>query len=545
LTTSNKNFKVKNGLEVLGTSATVDGNDVLTTISKIEDLANVDITNLSDGKVLKFNAALETWYAGIDGGGSGGGGASFTVSDTAPTDPAPSEGDVWFRSTNASIFVFYVDVDSSQWVQVGLVGPQGQDGVSAYEVAVANGFIGTEQDWLDSLVGPQGAASTVPGPTGPQGTEGIVEQATPPENTNILWLDTSVDGYGIPIGGTDGQVLTKNGTADNDTRWSTPYTQADADSDIATAIANLLDSAPLALDTLNELAASLGDDANFAATMANALSGKSAVGHTHQIADVSGLQNQLDLKSDTSHKHDSRYYTETEVDTFLSGKSDTGHTHAQSDITDLVDDLDLKAPKASPAITGNASVENLTINGTLTFNGTATTINSSNLSVEDSMIYLASQQYDTDVVDIGIYGAYGDSGAGHLHTGIVRDATDAKWKLISGGTEPNGNVVDFTGATYDTLKLGTLESSNIVSTSATIGNVSNTELQYLDGVTSSVQTQLNALVAQDISVFKNNPNTVSSSYTIPVGYNSMSAGPITIQDGVVVTISDGSSWSVV
>lgn len=38
----------------------------------------------------------------------------------------------------------------------GPAGEQGPDGLSAYEVAVAEGFVGTEQEWLDSLVGPQG-----------------------------------------------------------------------------------------------------------------------------------------------------------------------------------------------------------------------------------------------------------------------------------------------------------------------------------------------------------------------------------------------------
>lgn len=41
----------------------------------------------------------------------------------------------------------------------------GEDGLSAYEVAVANGFVGTEADWLDSLVGP-------PGPQGLKGDQG-------------------------------------------------------------------------------------------------------------------------------------------------------------------------------------------------------------------------------------------------------------------------------------------------------------------------------------------------------------------------------------
>jgi hypothetical protein len=50
-------------------------------------------------------------------------------------------------------------------------GGTGEDGASAYEVAVANGFVGTEAQWLASLVGPQGAAGAQ-GPAGPQGATG-------------------------------------------------------------------------------------------------------------------------------------------------------------------------------------------------------------------------------------------------------------------------------------------------------------------------------------------------------------------------------------
>ncbi|CDG54578.1 hypothetical protein HALA3H3_790057 [Halomonas sp. A3H3] len=49
---------------------------------------------------------------------------------------------------------------------------------------------------------------------------------------------------------------------------------ADANVDIDAAIAALVDSSPGALDTLNELAAALGDDPNFSTTMLNALAGK-------------------------------------------------------------------------------------------------------------------------------------------------------------------------------------------------------------------------------------------------------------------------------
>lgn len=42
-----------------------------------------------------------------------------------------------------------------------------------------------------------------------------------------------------------------------------------------------------------------------------------------------------------------------------------------------------------------------------------------------------------------------------------------------------------------------------------------------------------------------NSNTISSNVTIPTGKNAMSAGPITIANGIEVTISSGSEWTVV
>lgn len=51
-------------------------------------------------------------------------------------------------------------------------GPPGPEGPSAYDVAVANGFVGTESEWLTSLVGPQGPQGPQ-GVQGPQGLQGI------------------------------------------------------------------------------------------------------------------------------------------------------------------------------------------------------------------------------------------------------------------------------------------------------------------------------------------------------------------------------------
>ena len=53
----------------------------------------------------------------------------------------------------------------------GPAGADGADGLSAYQVAVNNGFVGTESAWLASLEGAQGPK----GDTGDQGPAGIAE----------------------------------------------------------------------------------------------------------------------------------------------------------------------------------------------------------------------------------------------------------------------------------------------------------------------------------------------------------------------------------
>lgn len=46
-------------------------------------------------------------------------------------------------------------------------------------------------------------------------------------------------------------------------------------------------------------------------------------------------------------------------------------------------------------------------------------------------------------------------------------------------------------------------------------------------------------------VFNLNDQNVTGNYAIPVGKNALTAGPITVNDGVEVTIPDGSTWTVV
>jgi hypothetical protein len=69
----------------------------------------------------------------------------------------------------------------------GPAGADGDDGASAYEVAVAGGFVGTQSEWLASLVGAKGDTGDT-GPQPPLGAAGegatIALKSTDPSTTN-------------------------------------------------------------------------------------------------------------------------------------------------------------------------------------------------------------------------------------------------------------------------------------------------------------------------------------------------------------------------
>lgn len=78
-------------------------------------------------------------------------------------------------------------------------------------------------------------------------------------------LDASEIGYESDTG--------KFKIGDGSTAWSSlPYSVTSTE--LASQVASLVDAAPSTLDTLNELAAALGDDANFSTTVTNSLATK-------------------------------------------------------------------------------------------------------------------------------------------------------------------------------------------------------------------------------------------------------------------------------
>ena len=92
------------------------------------------------------------------------------------------------------------------------------------------------------------------------------------DGVDIATRDTLFGGLTSSSGAlTNGVTATTQSASDNSTKVATTaYTD--------TAISNLVNSAPSTLDTLNELAAALGDDPNFATTVTNSIATKLPLG---------------------------------------------------------------------------------------------------------------------------------------------------------------------------------------------------------------------------------------------------------------------------
>ena len=263
--------------------------------------------------------------------------------------------------------------------------------------------------------------------------------------------------------------------------------------------------------------------------------------NVHGIADTSALATSTDVldavsahNTATLNVHGIANTAELETQTGAQAKADNALTAAVADAAATY------APKVAPAITGNATIENLTITGDLTVQGTTTTVAATNLEVTDSLIYLAAEQFNTDDLDIGIFGAYGDAQAGHFHTGIVRDATDAKWHVISGAPEPTASHVDFTSATYDTLKLGGVEFSDGIQTKQGVPSIT-TITQKTASYTLSDLAERDTLIEIASSSATTLTIPADSSVNYPVGTTldilQTSTGQVTIAGAGGVTVN--------
>jgi hypothetical protein len=162
------------------------------------------------------------------------------------------------------------------------------------------------------------------------------------------------------------------------------------------------------------------------------------------------------------------------------------------------------------------SITNLTLSGNLDINGTLTTVDTTNLSVTDSIISLARDNA-VDTLDIGFYGKFNDGAT--KYSGLFRDATDGVYRLFSGQIPEPTTTVDTANVNF---AYATLQS--YLTTGALVAN------------SSAVNITANATVSVALTA-----NTLSLSTALPA--TSGGTGTASYTSGDLLVANTGNTLS--
>lgn len=125
----------------------------------------------------------------------------------------------------------------------------------------------------------------------------------------------------------------------------------------------------------------------------------------------------------------------------------------------------------------NLALTSLSLTGDLTVAGNLVTTNVNSVVVSDPLIYLAGNNYTSDLVDIGFAGNY-NNGV-NRHTGLFRDASDGIYKLFYNLTQEldAATTVNTADPTFATATLQAyLNSGALVSNSTVVQVTANSSL---------------------------------------------------------------------
>ena len=254
MATVDKNFRVKNGLVVEGTTATVNGDTIITTGSST--------TNLPEGTNLYFtDERAQDAFGAMLGGGTQTN-ITVTYDDATGTVSFVSENGVGDSTTDdlseGSSNLYFTDERAQDAIGAMLGGTQTNitvtydDATATLSFVAENGVADSTTDDLTegstNLYFTDGRALTATASAYDATGSAATAESNANANTDSLIGDGTVDG-------TAGNTVTDR---------------------IGTAVSNLVGGAPALLDTLNELAAAIADDEAFSTTITTSIAEKVA-----------------------------------------------------------------------------------------------------------------------------------------------------------------------------------------------------------------------------------------------------------------------------
>jgi hypothetical protein len=248
---------------------------------------------------------------------------------------------------------------------------------------------------------------------------------------------------------------------DGTTRWaSLTYFTADA----AAALEDLIDGAPGLLDTLNELAAAVGDDANFFSTVTTNIATAKSEAISAAAADATTKANNAKSGAEATASADATSKANAAQAAAEATASADATAKVLAETNDRNTALDLKAPKANPTFTGTVVLPSVTAGGSIipttdnTFDLGSPTNMWKDIYVGPGSLYVNGQKVLQDesgaiVVSADINENLGlrTSGSGNIEldptgTGVVNIKGSLVMEAGANLTSADGNSVTFGGS---------------------------------------------------------------------------------------------------
>ena len=157
----------------------------------------------------------------------------------------------------------------------------------------------------------------------------------------------------------------------------------------------------------------------------------------------------------------------------------------------------------------------LTVSGNLTVNGATTTVSSTNTNISDSLILLADGTSGAPTKDSGLIIERGSS----QNVGLIWDESADTFSVVTTADDAT-TVGDITIVDYADMRVGAVIIDDSIKLGGTTITATATEINYLDGVTSAIQTQI---------------DNISSSFTLAADSGSND----TFTTGETLTIAGG------
>ena len=273
-------------------------------LNNLNALSDVSISGPSANQVLSYNSTTQKWQNG-----------AFNIGSLANVNSnADSPSNTSNSTLGASPAVLWYNSSSSEWNAsplelddlYGVPDPAAASAGVGYVLAIKTLTHPQEYEWVSPNTS---TSSLVPATTN---TYDI-------GSSTKVWRDLHLGRY-IELG----NITISNNSGTLEVDGSPLATQTYVGTEVSTAITNLIDSAPAALDTLNELAAALGDDPNFATTVSTSLGNKLNISDFSSTADAWIVNKTTD---DLGEGSTNLYHSTERVQDVVGGQFVTNGTH--------------------------------------------------------------------------------------------------------------------------------------------------------------------------------------------------------------------------